>query len=291
MKQQIPAAAAAPGNFEFKYLVGSSVYGNLSLHDILPEVHQLGASAIDLWPKNHGTQREEADELGHEKLTALLKQHQVNVAVTTRYDLGPAKLASEFPFLQSYGARLVVTGAKGEVGLKGDALKTAVKAFVESMKPMLDEAGKAGIKVGIENHGANLIDSPDSVRWLADFSAGLPLGVAFAPYHLPQDPALLAELIRHCGDRLLLFYGWQFGHGCMKPMPRVEEHLQLPGKGPLDFQPLVQALRDIRFSGWTEVFMHPTPRGIPIMDTAKEVTAELNQGRAYLEACAAKTHA
>jgi sugar phosphate isomerase/epimerase len=67
-------------------------------------------------------------------------------------------------------------------------------------------------------------------------------------------------------------------------MPREQEHLQMPGRGPLDFIPLLAALRDIRFAGWTEVFMHPTPRGIPIMDTAPEVTTELNRGRAYLDA-------
>jgi sugar phosphate isomerase/epimerase len=74
----------------------------------------------------------------------------------------------------------------------------------------------------------------------------------------------------------------------MEPMPREKEHLQMPGRGPLDFTPLLQALRDTAFAGWTEVFMHPTPRGIPIMDTAAEVTVELNRGRDYLNACLAR---
>jgi hypothetical protein len=29
--------------------------------------------------------------------------------------------------------------------------------------------------------------------------------------------------------------------------------------------------------------MHPTPRGIPILPTAAEVTAEINRARQYLE--------
>jgi sugar phosphate isomerase/epimerase len=56
----------------------------------------------------------------------------------------------------------------------------------------------------------------------------------------------------------------------------------MPGRGPLDFGPLLQALRDIRYQGWTEIFMHPVPRGIPILETAAQVTAEINRSREYL---------
>jgi hypothetical protein len=33
--------------------------------------------------------------------------------------------------------------------------------------------------------------------------------------------------------------------------------------------------------------MHPVPRGVPILDTASAVTAEINRGRAYLAKCLA----
>jgi hypothetical protein len=46
-------------------------------------------------------------------------------------------------------------------------------------------------------------------------------------------------------------------------------------------------LADIHYQGWTEIFMHPVPRGIPILPTAAEVTAEINRSRAYLEKCLA----
>jgi sugar phosphate isomerase/epimerase len=44
----------------------------------------------------------------------------------------------------------------------------------------------------------------------------------------------------------------------MKPMPPDEELMQLPGRGKLNFRPLLQALKNIRFTGWTEIFMHHT---------------------------------
>jgi hypothetical protein len=45
---------------------------------------------------------------------------------------------------------------------------------------------------------------------------------------------------------------------------------------------MVKALVDIKYQGWTEIFMHPVPRGIPILETAQEVTAEINKSREYL---------
>ena len=71
--------------------------------------------------------------------------------------------------------------------------------------------------------------------------------------------------------------------GCHEKLPKEQELLQLPGKGDLDFLLLVDALRKINFRGWTEIFMHPVPRGIPILDTASDVTAELERSRLYLE--------
>ena len=73
----------------------------------------------------------------------------------------------------------------------------------------------------------------------------------------------------------------------MKPMPKDEELQQMPGRGPLDFTPVLKALKEINYTGYTEIFMHPTPRGIPIFPTAGEVTAEINRAKAYLEKCSA----
>jgi sugar phosphate isomerase/epimerase len=61
--------------------------------------------------------------------------------------------------------------------------------------------------------------------------------------------------------------------------------MQLPGRGEMDFVPIVAALKKINYSGWTEVFMHPVPRGISILPTAAEVTSEIKGVRNYLELC------
>lgn len=68
------------------------------------------------------------------------------------------------------------------------------------------------------------------------------------------------------------------------------EMRQMPGfGGGLDYKPIVKALRDIRFSGWVEIFMHPTPRGVPILPTAREITDAINRSRRYVEACVRET--
>jgi sugar phosphate isomerase/epimerase len=269
--------------WSFKYLLGSCMYGYLYLGEILPEVRKTGATAIDIWPKVHGNQREQLDDLGEEKFRAMLAQHQIELGCITQYKLGPFGLQDEMRLAERFGCKTIVTGGSGPKGLEGAELKSAVGTFVERMKPHLEVAAETGVTIAIENHANNLIESAESLKWLAELSGDLPLAIALAPYHLPQDAIGLAELIRALGDKINVFYAWQHGMGCMTRLPKEQELLQMPGRGDLDFAPLVSALQEIQFDGWTEIFMHPVPRGIPILETAAEVTAEINLGRKYLE--------
>jgi len=283
----LPAAAAATSEFTLRYLVGSCLYGYLPLATIVPEVTKAGAAALDIWPKVHGNQREQLDEMGEAKFAELLARHHVKLGCITQYMLGPLHLQDEMRLAGRLGCHSIVTGGEGPKGLTGTELKTAVRTFVEKMKPHLDLAGQLGITVAIENHAKNLIEAPDALKWLVEFRPSKHLGVAFAPYHLPQDEQLLAGLIRALGAGITVFYAWQHGAGCMTKLPKEQELLQMPGRGPLDFRPLLAALREIRFQGWTEIFLHPVPRGGPILDTASAVTAEINRRRANLAKCLA----
>ncbi|WP_395736653.1 sugar phosphate isomerase/epimerase family protein [Prosthecobacter sp.] len=279
-----PALAADPPPWKLNYMLASSMYGNLPLAEILPEVKKTGATSIELWPKKHATQREEMDVIGHDKLAEMLKSQSLTFGGTTRYDLGPFRLTDEIPIVKKMGGTFIVTGGAGDWKVKPEQLKLNVKAFVEKMKPHAALAAENGVTIGIENHINNLIDTPDSLRWLADDIRTIPgLGIALAPYHLPQDTALMADLIKHIDQKLTLFYAWEHGMGCSKPMPKDEEVQQMPGRGKLDWKPLLQALKSTNFTGPTEIFMHPTPRGIPIMPTAAETTAEIVRAKNHLD--------
>ncbi|MBM3883639.1 MAG: sugar phosphate isomerase/epimerase [Verrucomicrobia bacterium] len=274
-----------PPAFRLHYLLASSLYGTLPLETILPEVRRTSAEEIDLWPRVHGNQREQVEAMGWERFGALLEEHRVKLGAITRFDLGPFRLEPELKFAQQFGARLIVTGSSGPANATGADLKPAVKAFLEKLKPHVAAAAAAQVTIGIENHANALIASPDSIRYFAELAPPSHLGIALAPYHLPQDPALLAQLIGTLGSKLALFYAWQHGAGASKKLPKEEEMSQMPGYGPLDFKPLLEALRQIQYAGPTSIFMHPVPRGIPILPTATEVTGAINTSRRYLEQC------
>ena len=280
--------ALAKDAFRLKYILSSSMYGTLPLSTILPEVAKTGADTIDIWPRVHGSQREQMEEMGQDQFRALLKQHGVRLGCITRYDLGPHKLQPEMKVCAKLGGDLLICGGSGPKGLSGDSLKNAVKTFAEKMKPQAEAAEEAGVKIGIENHSSNLINTPDSMKWLLEFSPSKNIGIAMAPYHLEtlgQAATDLAKLVKKLGNRLFMFYAWQHGMGCMKKLPKTQELLQMPGRGKLDFTPIVRSLREIHYRGFTSIFMHPVPRGIPILPTAAETTAEILRARTYLDKC------
>ena len=102
------AQAAKKSGFQFNYIVGSSMYGKLPLAEILPEVRKTGAAHIDIWPKVHGNQREQMEELGHDKVAAMLKQHRVKLSCLTHYDLGPFRLGKDMAVAKLIAASIAV---------------------------------------------------------------------------------------------------------------------------------------------------------------------------------------
>jgi len=277
--------SAAPVRFKPRYIIGSSMYGYKPLAEILPECAKAGASAIDIWPKSHGNQREQLEEMGEDKFKKLLAKNSTSLGCITQYHLGPFGLHEEMRVAQRLGCATIVCGARGPHSLKGQELKSAVKIFMEQMKPHLAIAEETGVTIAIENHARSLIETPDSMKWLKELRPSPNLSVALAPYHLPQDTKLIARLIIDLEGCIEMFYAWQHGNGCHMKQPKKTELLQMPGRGTLNFRPLFAALKKIKYDRWTEIFMHPFPRGIPILDTVPEVTEEINRARTYIDHC------
>ena len=195
----------AKNDFQLKYLLGSSMYGYKTLKEILPEVAKISATAIDLWPKVHGDQREQLDEMGEEKFLALIKQHNVTLGCITQFKLGPFGLQEEMHLAQRLGCATIVTSGKGPKGLQAAVLKTAIGKFVEQMKPHLEIAEATGVTIAIQNHANNLIETPDSLKWLIELAPSQNLAIALVPYHLEQDAQKLADLIKPLGNRIAVF--------------------------------------------------------------------------------------
>jgi len=275
--------ATAADDWRPNYMLSSALYGNFPLAEILPEVAKTGANSIILWPRPHGTQREELDTLGEAKVKALLDRHKVSLGGIACYRLGPFNLAEEFALAGRFGSGVtLITDARGDAKATGSSLKAEIQRFLSKLRPSVAAAEQAGGNLVIENHANSLIHSPDSIRWFGELATSEQLGIALAPHHLPQDAELIASLARDLGPRLKFVYAQQHGKGSRKKLPKPDELLQLPGRGPLDFGPLMRQLAEMQFDGPIEIFMHPVPRGVPILDTVPAITAEINRSRAYL---------
>jgi sugar phosphate isomerase/epimerase len=287
----LSARAQSKDEFKIRYTLSSALYGTMPLDVILPEVAKVGAESIDIWCKAHGDQREQATALGEEAFAALLKKHGVRVGSSTRYPLGPFKLQEEMAWVKKHGGDLVICGCVGPKNPEGAAAKAAVAKFLEDMKPHVAKAAELGVTIAVENHVNQALHHPDSIKAFADLNTSPNLGLAFAPHHLHDWQDQIPALIRYAGAKNLPFiYFQEHSEGIFKKTSKEIELQQLPGfGGGLDYRLVVKALRDVRFKGVAEIFMHPTPRGIPILPTAGEVTAAVNKSRAYLDKCILET--
>ncbi len=281
------ARAARSEPFALRYILSSALYGEMRLDEILPEVAKTGCSAIDIWCRPHGNQREQIAEMGDDAFAALLTKHRVKLGVSTRYPLGPTGLAAEMKWMKKFGGGTIVTGSGGPSEPSGSDAKKAVLAFLEKMKPHVAMAAESGVTIAVENHNRQFLHHPDSLRYFAEFNRSAHLGVALAPHHLHPWIGQLPALIRDLGAKQLPFmYFQEHSEGISKKVSKEIELRQLPGfGGGLDYRPIIKALAAIRFTGLVEIFMHPTPRGIPILPTVPEITAAINRSRDYLGHC------
>lgn len=287
----IPSAIRAAEGFSFRYVLSSALYGDLPLDEVLGEVKKSGAESVDIWRKVHATHREQIEAMGDEAFQALLKKHDVAMSISTCYPLGPFKQDDEMRWVKKNGGHMTVCGSgkMGEADVSGVEAKAQVTAFFEKLKPHYELAEELGVTMAIENHKSSMLSSPDSIRYFAELNPSKAVGIAFAPHHLHDAVDQIPALIRHCGKANLPFFYFQEHHLSSKQqMPKEEELKQLPGFGSLDYVPIVAALKEIDFDGLGEIFMHPTPRGLPVLPTAGEITAKINESRAYLEKCVAK---
>ncbi|QDU81007.1 Xylose isomerase-like TIM barrel [Polystyrenella longa] len=288
----LPNLDAAKEEFQLNYILNSAMYGYTDVGTIIGEVHKTGTEYIDIWPKVHGNQREQAEEMGHDAFRELLKKHDVKLGVVTCYVQGPFRLAGEMKFANSIAGpgTVLVTASGGPKDLKGTELKSAMRNFVEKMKPHVEEAEEFGCTIAIENHANALLHSPDSIRWFGEMTTSEKLGsdrlgVALAPHHLPQDGELIGKIAYDLGSGVAFFYAQQHGMGSSKKLPKEQEMLQMPGRGDLDFTPILAALKKHQYQGFTEIFMHPVPRGVPILDSSSAITDAINESRMYLNKC------
>ena len=270
-----PARAAQDAAWRMRLTLSSVMFAELPFEDVCARTAKLGFEAIDIWcPFDHCKHLSDvATRLGPDGLKQVLATHKLALGSFTTY-CTPSE-AVGFPayaeFIGKFGGGLVVRESQ-YIHVKPQDLTTKMREFFEKLKPQIELAAQAKVRLAIENHGGALLGTPDSFKAFVDLNpAPEHVGVGVAPYHLQDIKASVEEVIGIAGSQLLFFYAWQKADGIN----------QLPGHGPADFVPWLKALANINYQGCVSPFMHGNMK-------PEEMTAGLTKACTYLQECRAK---
>lgn len=218
-------------------------FRRLALEAACERIAALGFAAVDLWSAHEGCPHldDALNRLGPAGLKQLLARLNLRLGSFSTYVGGYARYAA------------LLGGAGGGVAIQGSAgpcapteLVGQMRKFFETLKPLVELLEQHESWLAIENHGAALLDSPESFQAFVDLNPFRRVGIALAPYHVQARNDSVEAAIRIAGGQLLFFYAWQKGDGLA----------QLPGHGPTDFAPWLRALRDVGYTRYVNPFMH-----------------------------------
>ncbi len=248
-----------------KLSTSSIHFMQLPVEQACEQIAKLGFEAIDIWSAHEGCPHldDVAKRLGADGLKKLLVNNKLKLFAFSVYRGGYKHYAE---LLGKAGGGVAVRGSTGPC--KPEELTGRMRQFIESLKPLVELAEKNYSYLAIENHGNALLNSLDSLKAFVDINTSKRLGIALAPYHIQTLKASVPEAIRICGRQLLFFYAWQ----------HYRDSKQLPGIGPTDMTPWIEALADIRYLGYVNPFMHGHPE-------VEVMAANLAKSRDYLKAC------
>jgi sugar phosphate isomerase/epimerase len=240
----------------------------LPIEQACEQIAKLGFEAIDIWSAHEGCPHldDVAKRLGADGLKKLLAKNKLKLFAFSVYRGGYKRYAE---LLGKTGGGVAVRGSTGPC--KPEELTARMKQFIENLKPLVELAEKNNSYLAIENHGNALFNSLDSLKAFVDINTSKRLGIALAPYHIQTLKASVPEAIRICGKQLLFFYAWQ----------HYRDSKQLPGIGPTDMMPWIEALAKIRYRGYVNPFMHGHPE-------VEVMAANLAKSRDYLKNCYGK---
>lgn len=218
-------------------------FKDLPIERACERIASLGYEAIDIWCAYDNCPHldDALDRLGPEGLKAVLSKNKLKLYAFSTYVGGYAKYAE---LLGKAGGGVAIQGSAGPCAPA--ELTARMRTFLEGLKPLADLAERHNSYLAIENHGSALLDSLDSFKAFVDINTSRRLGIALAPYHLQAIGASVEEAIRISGQQLFFFYAWQ----------KQDDMSQLPGHGPADFKPWLQALARINYQWYVNPFMH-----------------------------------
>ena len=243
----------------------SIAFASLPIEQAVAKIAGLGFDAIDIWSAHAGCPHldDVLDRLGPSGLKDLLEQHELDLYSFSVYSGGYERYAE---LLGACGGGVAVRGSSGPV--PPEELTTRMRQFLEGLKPLAELAEANDSYIAIENHGNALLDSVDSFKAFADLNTNERLGIALAPYHVQRLDESVIDAIRACGEHLSFIYMWQ----------HEPATAQLPGIGPADMKPWLEALSEIGYDYPITPFMHQEPE-------PEAMELALEQAKTYLDDC------
>jgi sugar phosphate isomerase/epimerase len=237
------AEGAAKPTWPLRLSTSSVHFKDLPIEQACGRIASLGYEAVDIWCAYDNCPHldDVLKRLGPDGLKEILGRNKLTLYAFSTYIGGYAKYAE---LLGKAGGGVAIQGSAGPC--KPEELTGKMKAFIESLKPLVELAEKHNSYLAIENHGQALLDGPDSFKAFVDLNTSPRLGIALAPYHVQALGASVEETIRLSGSQLFFFYAWQKQDGTG----------QLPGHGPTNFKPWIEALSKINYRWYVNPFMH-----------------------------------
>ena len=253
------------GKWRMRLSTSSIHFMQLPIEQACEQIAKLGFEAIDIWSAHEGCPHldDAAERLGAGGLKKVLAKNKLKLFAFSVYRGGYKRYAQ---LLGKTGGGVAVQGSTG--ACKPEELTMRMKQFIGGLKPLVELAEKYNSYLAIENHGNALLNSLDSLKAFVDINTSKRLGIALAPYHIQILKASVPEAIRICDKQLFFFYAWQHYGGSK----------QLPGIGPTNMTPWIEALADIKYRGYVNPFMHGHPE-VEVMAT------NLVKSRDYLRQC------
>jgi sugar phosphate isomerase/epimerase len=145
----------------------SILFKSLPLEEACDRIAALGFEAVDIWSAYDKCPHfdDAADRLGPSGLKALLAKHHLQLCAFSVYVGGDPKYAE---LLGGVGGGVAIRGSAASC--KPEELTAKMRAFLESLKPLLELAEKHNSRLAIENHGNALLDAPDSFKAFVDLN-------------------------------------------------------------------------------------------------------------------------
>ena len=147
------------------------------------------------------------------------------------------------------GAPCITTEPGGPVE-PGQSWASALKLFVEMIKPVADHAEKEGVLLLVEPEPGLLIETADQFLEFMQHIQSPAIGMNFDighSYCVSDDPATtiprVAKYIRHF-------------HLEDIAATRVHQHM-VPGDGVIDFAACFRAIRAMKYDGWVTIELYP----------------------------------